>query len=96
MSAAVVTFAPGARSNWHTHPAGQTLVVTAGTGWIQQEGGAKREIHAGDVIWTPPGVKHWHGATDTTSMRHTALQEVVDGENVTWLEAVSEAQFLSE
>src|SRR4051812_40420547 len=66
-------FAPGARSAWHTHPAGQMLIVTSGTGWVQEEGGPKREIKPGDVIWTPPGVKHWHGATATTSMSHIAI-----------------------
>ncbi|MBK1696131.1 (R)-mandelonitrile lyase [Rhodovibrio salinarum] len=94
LSAGRVTFAPGARSNWHTHPAGQTLIVTSGTGWVQQEGGEKRRIQAGDVVWTPAGVKHWHGATDSTSMGHIALQAFVDGENVKWLEAVSDDQYL--
>ena len=88
-----VTFAPGARSAWHTHPAGQILIVTAGTGWVQEEGGEKREIKAGDVIWTPPGVKHWHGAAATTSMTHIALTNVRDGKNVEWLEKVSDAQY---
>lgn len=93
---AMVTFAPGARSAWHTHPAGQTLVVTAGTGWVQEEGGKKHEIKAGDVIWTPPGVKHWHGATGTTSMSHLALTNVKDGKNVDWLEKVSDEQYRAE
>ncbi|MFC3228569.1 cupin domain-containing protein [Marinibaculum pumilum] len=95
-SGAYVTFAPGARSAWHSHPAGQTLVVTSGTGWVQQEGGAKREIRPGDVIWTPPGVKHWHGATPTASMQHTALTNVRDGENVEWMEQVTDAQYGAE
>jgi quercetin dioxygenase-like cupin family protein len=88
-----VTFAPGARSAWHTHPAGQVLIVTDGVGWVQEWNGEKREIKAGDVVWTPPGVKHWHGATSTTSMRHIAIQEMVDGKNVTWMEQVSDAQY---
>jgi len=75
----VVTFAPGARSAWHKHPAGQILIVTSGTGWVQEEGGEKREIKPGDVVWTPPGVKHWHGATATTSMSHIAISNMRDG-----------------
>ncbi|WP_206277213.1 (R)-mandelonitrile lyase [Pseudomonas viridiflava] len=93
VSAAYVTFQPGARSMWHTHPLGQNLVVTAGTGWIQQEGGEKQVIRPGDVIWTPPGVKHWHGATSTTGMTHMAIQEAQDGKNVEWLEPVTDAQY---
>lgn len=93
-SAGFVSFAPGARSAWHTHPAGQTLVVTSGTGWIQEEGGKKREIKAGDVIWTPPGVRHWHGATDSTSMGHYAIQDFKDGDNVLWEEHVSDDQYM--
>lgn len=89
----LVTFAPGARSAWHTHPAGQILIVTSGTGWVQEEGGKKREIRPGDVIWTPPGVKHWHGATATTSMSHIAITNVVGGKNVEWLEKVSDEQY---
>ncbi|MCP3064164.1 cupin domain-containing protein [Myxococcus sp. K38C18041901] len=92
-SAASVSFAPNARSAWHTHPAGQTLVVTSGTGWVQQWGGEKQEIRVGDVIWTPPGVKHWHGATSTTAMTHTAQQESVDGKVVEWLEHVTDEQY---
>ncbi|MNC65521.1 Cupin domain protein [compost metagenome] len=88
-----MTFQPGARSVWHTHPLGQTLVVTAGMGWIQQENGEKIVIKPGDVIWTPPGVKHWHGATATTGMSHIAIQESLDGKNVEWLEPVTEAQY---
>jgi quercetin dioxygenase-like cupin family protein len=91
----LVTFAPGARSAWHTHPAGQLLIVTSGTGWVQEEGGEKREIKPGDVIWTPPGVKHWHGATATTSMGHIAITSVVDGKNVDWAEKVSDEQYRS-
>ena len=89
----LVTFAPGARSAWHTHPAGQILIVTAGTGWVQEEAGEKREIKPGDVIWTPPGVKHWHGGTATTSMSHIAITNMVDGRNVDWLEKVNEDQY---
>lgn len=89
-----VRFEPGARSAWHTHPAGQILIVTSGTGWVQEEGGQKREIKPGDVIWTPPGVKHWHGATPTTSMSHTAITNVKDGKNVEWMEKVSDEQYL--
>ncbi|WP_226439392.1 MULTISPECIES: cupin domain-containing protein [unclassified Pseudomonas] len=93
VSAGAVTFQPGARSAWHTHPRGQTLIVTAGTGWVQQVGGEKIVIKPGDVIWTPPGVKHWHGATATTGMTHMAIQEAVDGKNVEWMEPVTEAQY---
>ena len=88
-----VTFLPGARSNWHTHPAGQVLIVTDGTGWVQEEGGEKIVIQPGDVIWTPPGVKHWHGATDTTSVKHIAIQQYQDGENVVWMEPVTDDQY---
>jgi quercetin dioxygenase-like cupin family protein len=92
-SGGLVTFEPGARSAWHTHPLGQVLVVTAGTGWVQQEGGQKQEIRPGDVIWTPPGVKHWHGATATNGMSHIAITEALDGKNVEWLEKVSDEQY---
>jgi quercetin dioxygenase-like cupin family protein len=92
-SAGHVTFEPGARSAWHTHPAGQALIVTSGTGWVQEWGGEKREIRPGDVVWIPPGVKHWHGATATSAMRHIAIQEFVDGKNVDWLEKVSDEQY---
>jgi quercetin dioxygenase-like cupin family protein len=88
-----VTFEPSARSAWHTHPAGQTLIVTAGTGWVQEWNGEKREIKPGDIVWIPPGVKHWHGATATNSMSHIAITNVVDGRNVDWLEKVSDAQY---
>jgi quercetin dioxygenase-like cupin family protein len=93
---ALVTFGPGARSAWHTHPAGQILIVTSGTGWVQEEGGEKREIKPGDVVWTPPGVKHWHGATDTAAMSHIAITNVADGKNVDWMEQVSDAQYSAE
>jgi quercetin dioxygenase-like cupin family protein len=91
---AEVAFTPSARTAWHTHPAGQTLIVTTGTGWIQQWGGQKQSIKPGDVIWTPPGVKHWHGATDTTTMTHIAIQDSVDGRPVDWLEHVTDEQYL--
>ncbi|WP_175857433.1 cupin domain-containing protein [Burkholderia anthina] len=91
----LVDFAPGARTTWHTHPAGQLLIVTAGMGWIRESGTARRVIEAGDVVWIPAGVKHWHGATDTTSMSHVALTYVVDGKNVDWLEPVPDAQYRS-
>jgi quercetin dioxygenase-like cupin family protein len=89
----LVTFAPGARSAWHTHPAGQVLIVTSGTGWVQEEGGAKREIRPGDVIWTPRGVKHWHGATATSGMSHMAITNRVEGKGVEWMEHVSDEQY---
>ena len=88
-----VTFQPGARSAWHTHPAGQILIVTAGTGLVRQWGGPPQTIRQGDVVWIPPGVKHWHGATPTTSMTHIAIQEAVGGKVVDWLERVSEEQY---
>jgi quercetin dioxygenase-like cupin family protein len=88
-----VTFAPGARSAWHTHPAGQVLIITDGVGWVQEEGGAKREVKPGDVVWCPPGVKHWHGATATNGMRHIAITGMVDGKNVDWMEQVTEEQY---
>jgi 4-carboxymuconolactone decarboxylase len=95
VSAAAVAFEPGARSAWHTHPLGQLLVVTSGTGRVQQWGGAVEEIREGDVVWTPPGVKHWHGAAPTMAMAHTAIQEALGGRNVVWLEQVSDAQYAS-
>ena len=91
---ATVAFFPGARTNWHSHPAGQTLVVTEGLGWVQARGGARREVRAGDVVWTPPGVEHWHGGTATHAMTHTALQGAEGGEVVTWLGPVSDAEYL--
>jgi quercetin dioxygenase-like cupin family protein len=93
LSAGHVTFEPGARSAWHSHPAGQILIVTSGTGWVQEWNGQKREIKPVDVIWTPPGVKHWHGATATNGMSHIAIQESVDGKNVEWMEKVSDEQY---
>jgi quercetin dioxygenase-like cupin family protein len=95
VSCASVTFEPGARSAWHTHPLGQTLIVTAGCGWTQCEGEQIVEIRAGDVIWCPPGHKHWHGATSTTAMTHIAIQESLNGTNVNWLEKVSDEDYLA-
>ena len=94
MSAGSVTFAPGARSAWHTHPRGQALVVTSGTGWVQEWGGPKQQMKAGDVVWTPPGVKHWHGASATEAVTHIAVQENLDGKAVEWLEPVTDAQYM--
>jgi len=94
LAGARVSFAPGARTAWHSHPLGQTLIVTAGMGWVQQEGGEKQEIRPGDVVWTPPGVKHWHGATVTDRLTHIALTEQQpDGKRVEWMEKVSDAQY---
>ncbi|MCC2972499.1 cupin domain-containing protein [Massilia sp. IC2-476] len=92
-SGAYVSFEPGARSAWHTHPAGQVLVVTAGVGRIQQWGGQVETIRAGDVVWTPPGVKHWHGAQPGTALTHIAIQNAVEGRNVVWMEKVTDAQY---
>jgi quercetin dioxygenase-like cupin family protein len=88
-----VTFEAGARTVWHTHPLGQTLIVTAGCGLVQSWGGPVREIRAGDVVWFEPGEKHWHGASSTTAMTHIAIQEALDGKPVDWLEPVSDAQY---
>ena len=90
---ASVTFEPGARTAWHTHPLGQTLIVTFGMGWVQREGGPIEEIRPGDVVWFEPGEKHWHGATPTTAMTHIAIQEALDGKAVEWLEQVSDEQY---
>jgi quercetin dioxygenase-like cupin family protein len=88
-----VTFEPGARTAWHTHPLGQILLVTEGCGWTQCEGEAVAEIRAGDVIWCPPGKRHWHGATLTTAMTHVAIVEKLDGKGVDWMEHVTDAQY---
>ena len=88
-----VTFEPGARSAWHSHPLGQTLIVTSGCGWVQSEGQPKMEIRPGDVIWCPPNEKHWHGATPTTPMTHIAIQEALNGKVVDWMEKVSDEQY---
>jgi quercetin dioxygenase-like cupin family protein len=92
-AAAAVTFEPGARTAWHTHPLGQTLIVTAGCGRVQREGGAVEEIRPGDVVWFPAGEKHWHGAAPTTAMTHIATQEQLDGKVVDWMEKVSDEQY---
>jgi quercetin dioxygenase-like cupin family protein len=88
-----VTFEPGARTAWHTHPAGQTIIITFGRGRVQREGGPVEEVSEGDVVWFPAGEKHWHGASADTAMSHIAVQEVIDGEAVTWLEKVSDADY---
>lgn len=93
VSGASVTFEPGARTAWHTHPLGQTLIVTAGCGWAQREGAAVEEIHPGDVIWFEPGEKHWHGATPTTAVTHIAIQEKQGGKAVNWMEKVSDDEY---
>jgi len=93
VSGAIVTFEPSARTAWHTHPLGQTLIVTAGCGRAQRWGGPIEEIRPGDVIWFPPGEKHWHGAEPTTAMTHLAIQEQLDGKVVDWLEKVSDDQY---
>lgn len=88
-----VTFEPGARTAWHTHPLGQTLIVTAGLGWVQREGGPVEEIRPGDVVWFPAGLKHWHGASPTTAMTHIAVHESLNGKNVDWMEKVNDEQY---
>jgi quercetin dioxygenase-like cupin family protein len=88
-----VTFEPGARTAWHTHPLGQTLIVLFGCGWAQRAGGPREEIRPGDVVWFAPGEKHWHGATATTAMTHIAIQEALDGKAVDWMEKVSDEQY---
>jgi quercetin dioxygenase-like cupin family protein len=93
MSCGCVTFDPCARSAWHTHPLGQTLIVMSGRGFVQSWGGPVREIRAGDVIWTPPGEKHWHGAAPDSSMTHIAIQEALDGKNVDWMEKVTDDEY---
>ena len=93
VSVVSVTFEPGARSAWHTHPLGQTLIVTAGCGWTQCEGEPIVEIRAGDVIWCPPGHKHWHRASATTAMTHIGIQEALDGVSVVWMEKVTDEQY---
>lgn len=93
LSGASVAFEPGARTAWHSHPLGQTLIVTAGAGWVQQWGGQVQEIRQGDIVWIPPGIKHWHGATASTSMTHIGIQESLDGKAVEWMEQVSDQQY---
>ncbi len=92
-AAASVTFEPGARTAWHTHPLGQTLIVTAGFGLVQREGGPIEEIRSGDVVWFEPNEKHWHGASATTAMTHIAIQENLDGKVVDWMEHVTDDQY---
>ncbi|WP_448121737.1 (R)-mandelonitrile lyase [Xanthomonas arboricola] len=96
LGGATVTFEPGARTAWHTHPLGQTLIVTAGAGRVQEWGKPAQQIRPGDIVWIPPGVKHWHGANATVAMSHIAIAEAQDGSPVTWLEQVSEAQYAAE
>jgi quercetin dioxygenase-like cupin family protein len=93
VAGASVTFEPGARTAWHTHPLGQTLIVTQGHGRAQRWGGAIEELHPGDVVWFPPGEKHWHGASPTIAMTHIAIQEKLDGKAVEWLEQVNDEQY---
>jgi quercetin dioxygenase-like cupin family protein len=93
MRSATVTFEPGARTAWHTHPLGQTLIVTAGLGWARRDGGSREEIRPGDVVFFAPGERHWHGATATTAMTHIAIQEALDGSVVDWLEHVTDGDY---
>ena len=95
VSGAMVTFEPGARTAWHTHPLGQTLLIVSGLGWVQREGGPLKEVRLGEVVWFPPGLKHWHGASPTNAMTHIAIQESLDGKNVEWMEHVTDAQYVA-
>jgi quercetin dioxygenase-like cupin family protein len=95
VSMSLVTFEPGARTAWHTHPLGQTLIVTAGCGWVQRDGGPVEEIRPGDVVWFSPGERHWHGAASTTAMSHIAVQERLNGSAVDWKEHVTDEQYLA-
>lgn len=92
-AAASVTFEPGARTAWHTHPLGQTLIITSGSGWVQREGDAVEEVHPGDIVWFEANEKHWHGATSSTGMTHIAIQENLNGKVVEWMEKVSDEQY---
>jgi quercetin dioxygenase-like cupin family protein len=92
-SLGLVSFAPSARTVWHTHPSGQLLIVTTGQGWVQQDGRDRQVINPGDVVWVPAGVKHWHGATQTSPMSHLAVSYMVNGKNVDWMEHVSDEQY---
>jgi 4-carboxymuconolactone decarboxylase len=96
LSGALVTFEPGARTKWHTHPIGQTLIVTRGTGHVQEWGSPRQTIREGDIVWIPPGVKHWHGASASSSMSHVAFVETLDDKTVDWLESVSDQQYSAE
>ena len=93
VAGAIVTFEPGARTAWHTHPLGQTLLITSGLGWVQVEGGPKEEVRPGDVVWFAPGEKQWHGASPATAMSHIAITEALDGKNVDWMEHVTDEQY---
>lgn len=93
MRAVLVTFEPGARTAWHTHPLGQTLIIMSGLGWVQREGGPVEEVRPGDVVWFPPGEKHWHGAAATVAMSHIAIQEALNGKAVEWMEKVSDEDY---
>ena len=93
-AAATVTFEPGARTAWHIHPLGQTLLILSGCGWVQKEGGAREEVRPGDVVWFEPNERHWHGATATNGMSHIALQENLNGKVVEWMEKVTDEQYL--
>ncbi len=95
LTGAIVHFEPGARTAWHSHPCGQTLIVTEGVGWTQVEGGPKYEFYEGDMLWCPADKKHWHGATPHEGMTHIALQEVANGTNVTWMEKVTDEDYLA-
>jgi len=92
-AAATVTFEPGARTAWHTHPLGQTLIIVSGVGRVQREGGPLEEVHPGDVVWFSPGEKHWHGASPTVAMSHVAIQEQLNGKVVDWMEKVTDEQY---
>ena len=92
-SGSLVTFEPGARTAWHTHPLGQTLVIVSGCGWVQREGGPIEEVYPGDVVWFSPGERHWHGATATTGMTHLAIQEKLNGIAVDWMEKVTDEEY---
>jgi quercetin dioxygenase-like cupin family protein len=93
VAAALVSFEPGARTAWHTHPLGQTIIITAGLGRAQREGGPVEELRPGDVVWFPPGERHWHGAAPANAMSHIAIQEKLDGKSVDWLEPVTDADY---
>lgn len=92
-ASAIVTFEPGARTAWHTHPLGQTLIIVSGIGWVQKEGSSVEEVHPGDVVWFEPNEKHWHGATASNGMSHIAIQENLNGKVVDWMEKVSDEQY---
>ncbi|MFL6829332.1 MAG: cupin domain-containing protein [Sphingomicrobium sp.] len=95
LAGALVSFEAGARTAWHSHPLGQTLIVTSGTGWHRCEGEPREEIRAGDIVWCEPGRRHWHGATPDSAMSHIALQEALDGKVVTWMEKVSDSEYFA-